>query len=200
MFAGEMDRLSRRGGGKSRMSDYMAMLFWEGALRATCHSGAPCGSPVFSHQSELSTVLSTVLSAIVMHLASQLHCSLCVQVQVTFGLGMMFKAERLQRRAHDMLFKGFEWTLLHGEPRNPTTHRYPLTPPCCSFDVSGTLGKCAHSITRYRSDTSLCLDYLPWNRVVCMHQDSVPSGIGMWRPGWLTTAPSAPLMRWPRNC
>lgn len=54
-----------------------------------------------------------------------------LQVQAVVGFDAMYKARRLQRRAHDMLHRGFEWALLHGEPRSPSAHRYPLMPPCC---------------------------------------------------------------------
>lgn len=57
-----------------------------------------------------------------------------VQVLEMLGLDAVYKAQRLQRRAHDMLHRGFEWALLHGEPRNPTAQRYPLMPPLCDAD------------------------------------------------------------------
>jgi hypothetical protein len=64
------------------------------------------------------------------------------QVQTAFGLAKAYKAERLRQRAVDMSQRGFEWTLLHGEPRNPAAHRYPLLPPCCDFEMMGMKGKC----------------------------------------------------------
>ena len=71
-----------------------------------------------------------------------------MQVQAAFGLEQPFKAARLQRRASDMLHRGFEWTLLHGEPRNPAAHRYPLTPPCCDMRMLGTEGRCRRKLMR----------------------------------------------------
>ena len=39
-----------------------------------------------------------------------------LQVQEAFGFAKMYKAVRLHQRASDMLHKGFEWTLMNGEP------------------------------------------------------------------------------------
>ena len=85
-------------------------------------------------------------------IAPQMWClrwsTLPLQVQGAFGLGKHYKAARLQRRASDMLERGFEWTLLHGEPQNPNAHRYPLMPPCCKFEVTGRDGRCGDGYSR----------------------------------------------------
>eukprot|EP00210_Caulerpa_lentillifera_P007684 g7335.t1 len=41
----------------------------------------------------------------------------------------------LVQRARDLLEFGFEWTLEHGEPRNPPSLKYPWHPPCCKIRV-----------------------------------------------------------------
>ena len=71
-----------------------------------------------------------------------------LQVQRTFGLPEARHAARLHRRAGDLLAHGFEWTLLHGEPRNPMAHRYPLMPPCCDLELKGTQGRCTGNPVR----------------------------------------------------
>jgi hypothetical protein len=70
------------------------------------------------------------------------HVRAWMQVQLHFGLVKSVYATRLRQRAGDMLRRGFEWTLQHGEPRNTWPTRYPLMPPCCeSIDNDPT--RCA---------------------------------------------------------
>lgn len=45
----------------------------------------------------------------------------------------------LHQRASDMLSKGFEWTLKHGMPLNPSPARYKWSPPCCQQYTEGEL-------------------------------------------------------------
>jgi hypothetical protein len=53
------------------------------------------------------------------------------QVQEHYKYPNASMAWALQQRASDMLTKGFEWTLKHGQPVNPWSARYKWNPPCC---------------------------------------------------------------------
>eukprot|EP00892_Ulva_mutabilis_P003338 jgi/Ulvmu1/1376/UM011_0104.1 len=64
------------------------------------------------------------------------------QVQMEFGMAKMAHAIRLHQRASDLVHRGFEWTLQHGEPRNPWALQYPLTPACCDLHVHLAGAKC----------------------------------------------------------
>ncbi len=47
----------------------------------------------------------------------------------------------------DMIERGFEYTLKHGEPRNPDSKRYRLQPKCCGIEFVATSTRwmrCAH--------------------------------------------------------
>ncbi len=36
----------------------------------------------------------------------------------------------------DLVSKGYEWTLLHGEPHNPGANTYMVPKPCCKMSVT----------------------------------------------------------------
>ncbi len=55
-----------------------------------------------------------------------------LQVSDHYGFNAK-EAGMLKMRAHDMLARGFEWTLEHGQPLNPPSLRYKPQPPCCSM-------------------------------------------------------------------
>lgn len=49
------------------------------------------------------------------------------------GLVDLNMSRILQSRASDMLEKGFEWTLYHGEPQNAEQSQFAPQPPCCKM-------------------------------------------------------------------
>ena len=54
-------------------------------------------------------------------------------VQAEYHYPKPSMAWALHQRASDMLSKGFEWTLKHGEPQNPSPARYKWPPLCCEL-------------------------------------------------------------------
>mmetsp|Transcript_1853 Transcript_1853/g.4223 ORF Transcript_1853/g.4223 Transcript_1853/m.4223 type:complete len:401 (+) Transcript_1853:450-1652(+) len=55
------------------------------------------------------------------------------QITNLYGFPDVRLAEAFRNRSVDFLTKGFEWTLLHGEPTNSPPHRYKIAPRCCSL-------------------------------------------------------------------
>jgi len=53
------------------------------------------------------------------------------QVHWEYGYPNLRMADAVRNRSRDMLSKGFEWTLLYGEPTNQPMHRYKIAPSCC---------------------------------------------------------------------
>ncbi|GAX73008.1 hypothetical protein CEUSTIGMA_g460.t1 [Chlamydomonas eustigma] len=72
--------------------------------------------------------------------------SLTVQeIMEQYGFPMQRHAEVLSVRAKDMLSKGFEWSLKHGEPLNLTPRRYKWHEPCCKLGVHHHVVSCGHA-------------------------------------------------------
>lgn len=80
------------------------------------------------------------------------------ELQDSLGLVTSRSAAMLQRRASDLLAKGFEWTLQQGAPTNPAAWRYMWPPPCCKLAPDGSLFgfRCA-SDAEWRPSTDLPL-------------------------------------------
>mmetsp|Transcript_3357 Transcript_3357/g.7341 ORF Transcript_3357/g.7341 Transcript_3357/m.7341 type:complete len:538 (+) Transcript_3357:145-1758(+) len=57
------------------------------------------------------------------------------EVMKAYDFPLQRNAEVLLARAKDMLEKGFEWTLKHGEPANLRPKRYKWHEPCCKLAV-----------------------------------------------------------------
>jgi hypothetical protein len=57
-------------------------------------------------------------------------------IMARYGFPVKREAEMLYSRAKDMLEKGFEWTLQHGEPTNPDPLRFRWHQPCCSLALN----------------------------------------------------------------
>ncbi|KAF5831251.1 hypothetical protein DUNSADRAFT_13380 [Dunaliella salina] len=59
------------------------------------------------------------------------------QITSFYGFPNDRLAEAFRNRSVDFLTKGFEWTLLHGQPTNAPPHRYKIAPRCCSLERIG---------------------------------------------------------------
>ncbi|MEW5300995.1 MAG: hypothetical protein WDW36_003881 [Sanguina aurantia] len=81
---------------------------------------------------------------------SRLAAMAPLAIQDEFGYPALDMAEAVRNRSRDLLGRGYEWTLLHGEPTNQPMHRYKIPPKCCGVTYS-------HETRKYTCNVST-----PW--------------------------------------
>ncbi|KAL6763593.1 hypothetical protein V8C86DRAFT_2491886 [Haematococcus lacustris] len=59
------------------------------------------------------------------------------EIQALYGYPNIRMSDAIRNRSTDMLSKGYEWTLLYGQPTNQAMHRYKIAPPCCAMHLVG---------------------------------------------------------------
>ncbi|KAJ9522716.1 hypothetical protein QJQ45_019883, partial [Haematococcus lacustris] len=67
------------------------------------------------------------------------------EIQALYGYPNIRMSDAIRNRSTDMLSKGYEWTLLYGQPTNQAMHRYKIAPPCCAMHLVGKDRRCTHA-------------------------------------------------------
>ena len=79
------------------------------------------------------------------------------EVRARYTLPSELTARNLRQRAADLSARGYEWTLMHGAPRNPPGKSYKFLPPCCS--VKWTAGKWVCAVPGWAASLNTSLPY-----------------------------------------